>query len=147
MKFRSRRRPAPQSRAIPLMKLSAVSLPGFASATSSAETLPEYQPKGYGAELAECQRYYREYDAITLVPWVYEGTSKRHYRLNFDTPMRVAPTVDVSQLLEKQLWANLSSSFETYRTDMHGITFATVSDIVGQSNCYVEGKLYISAGL
>lgn len=113
----------------------------------TAETLPEYQPKGYGAELAECQRYYREYDAITLVPWVYEGTSKRHYRLNFDTPMRVAPTVDVSQLLEKQSWSNLSSSFETYRTDMHGIVFATVSDIVGQSNCYVEGKLYISAGL
>lgn len=24
-----------------------------------AETLPEYQPKGYGAELAECQRYYQ----------------------------------------------------------------------------------------
>lgn len=113
----------------------------------TAETLPEYHPKGYGAELAECQRYYRKYDAITLVPWVYEGTSKRHYRLNFDTPMRVAPTVDVSQLLEKQLWSNLSSSFETYRTDMHGIVFATVSDIVGQSNCHVEGKLYISADL
>ena len=24
----------------------------------TAETLPDYQPKGYGAELAECQRYY-----------------------------------------------------------------------------------------
>lgn len=28
----------------------------------TAETLPEYQPKGYGAELAECQRYYRQLD-------------------------------------------------------------------------------------
>lgn len=26
----------------------------------TAETLPEYQPKGYGVELAECQRYYRK---------------------------------------------------------------------------------------
>ena len=26
----------------------------------TAETLPEYQPKGYGAELAECQRYYQK---------------------------------------------------------------------------------------
>lgn len=26
--------------------------------TYTAETLPEYQPKGYGAELAECQRYF-----------------------------------------------------------------------------------------
>lgn len=25
----------------------------------TAETLPEYQPKGYGAELLECQRYYQ----------------------------------------------------------------------------------------
>lgn len=113
----------------------------------TAETLPEYNPKGYGAELAECQRYYREYDAITLVPWVYEGTSQRHYRLNFDTPMRVAPTVDVSQLLEKQLWSTLSSSFNAYGTDMHGIVFSTISDIVSQSNCYVEGKLSISADL
>lgn len=113
----------------------------------TAETLPEYHPKGYGAELAECQRYYREYDAITLVPWAYEGTSQRHYRLNFDTPMRVAPTVDVSQLLERQLWSTFSSFFNTYRTDMHGIVFATISDIVSQSNCYVEGKLSISADL
>lgn len=27
--------------------------------TYTVETLPEYQPKGYGAELAECQRYYQ----------------------------------------------------------------------------------------
>ena len=25
----------------------------------SADTMPDYQPKGYGAELAECQRYYK----------------------------------------------------------------------------------------
>lgn len=30
----------------------------------TAETLPEYQPKGYGAELAECQRYYEKTDLI-----------------------------------------------------------------------------------
>ena len=29
----------------------------------TAETLPEYRPKGYGAELAECQRYYRKITA------------------------------------------------------------------------------------
>lgn len=28
----------------------------------TAETLPEYQPKGYAAELAECKRYYQAYD-------------------------------------------------------------------------------------
>lgn len=30
----------------------------------TAETLPEYQPKGYGAELLECQRYYEKTDLI-----------------------------------------------------------------------------------
>lgn len=29
----------------------------------TAETLPEYQPKGYGAELAECQRYFQRINA------------------------------------------------------------------------------------
>ena len=31
----------------------------------TAETLPEYQPKGYGAELLECQRYYYRINGIT----------------------------------------------------------------------------------
>ena len=31
----------------------------------TAETLPEYQPKGYGAELAECQRYYYRINGIS----------------------------------------------------------------------------------
>jgi hypothetical protein len=32
----------------------------------TAETLPEYQPKGYAAELAECQRYYRPFDRESI---------------------------------------------------------------------------------
>lgn len=33
----------------------------------TAETLPEYQPKGYGAELAECQRYYLQFSGMEPV--------------------------------------------------------------------------------
>ena len=33
----------------------------------TAETLPEYQPKGYGAELAECQRYYLQFSGLEPV--------------------------------------------------------------------------------
>ena len=32
----------------------------------TAETLPEYQPKGYGAELAECQRYFQRFRTEAL---------------------------------------------------------------------------------
>lgn len=33
----------------------------------NAETLPEYRPKGYAAELAECQRYYRRFNAASSI--------------------------------------------------------------------------------
>lgn len=32
----------------------------------TAETLPEYQPKGYGAELLECQRYLQRFRTVDL---------------------------------------------------------------------------------
>lgn len=32
----------------------------------TTETLPEYQPKGYGAELAECQRYFQRFDVSVV---------------------------------------------------------------------------------
>lgn len=32
----------------------------------TAETLPEYKPKGYAAELDECRRYYRRYENISF---------------------------------------------------------------------------------
>lgn len=46
----------------------------------TAETLPEYQSKGYGAELAECQRYYRRIEnptgnMVILQAVAYNATS------------------------------------------------------------------------
>lgn len=37
----------------------------------TAETLPDYQPKGYGAELLECQRYYYRINGITDVHFAF----------------------------------------------------------------------------
>lgn len=66
----------------------------------AAETLPEYRPKGYGAELAECARYYlRSYEStpktggsgpimIFLAASSYAGGS-----VLFPSEMRVTPTV------------------------------------------------------
>ena len=34
----------------------------------TADTLPAYQPKGYAAELAECQRYYIKYTSDSTIP-------------------------------------------------------------------------------
>lgn len=56
------------------------------------DNLPEYQPKGYGAELAECMRYYQTYkdDVIwlTICPDGYTRCT-----ILFNTPMRIAPTL------------------------------------------------------
>lgn len=59
----------------------------------TADTLPEYVPKGYAAELAECQRYYRYY-------YVGNGYLTGHAfaanRIRFMLPgeaMRITPTV------------------------------------------------------
>ena len=59
----------------------------------TAETLPEYQPKEYAAELAECRRYFRKYDSwdglcTGYIDW-------QHHLWIFiptDIPMRVNPT-------------------------------------------------------
>ena len=68
----------------------------------TAETLPEYHPKGYGAELAECMRYYQRfgyhssnnYKAITL----YCATDDTFYPLfSYHVPMRIEnPTFKIN---------------------------------------------------
>lgn len=59
----------------------------------TSETLPEYQPKGYAAELAECMRYYQKGDIpIFATDWhgVYKGSTL------FYIPMRVPPTMTLN---------------------------------------------------
>lgn len=63
----------------------------------AAETLPEYQPKGYGAELAECLRYfYRNWNGpmspFTMAS-LYCPINARTTSVMFPVPMRVTPTV------------------------------------------------------
>lgn len=66
----------------------------------TAETLPEYQPKGYGAELAECMRYYQR-SYITEPSNAYRAhflTAGSNYTIGivfFYVPMRITPTVTI----------------------------------------------------
>lgn len=55
----------------------------------TADTLPPYVPKGYGAEIAECMRYYRYYPMIMtgMTAWSFYAPYIR-----FDIPMRKSPT-------------------------------------------------------
>ena len=79
------------------------------------ETLPAYQPKGYGAELAECQRYYVRF-ASTSDMIAFSGGSNNQYGyflISIPVPMRsgVVPTVN-------------------YKTiDIYGLTAGSAVDI------------------
>lgn len=57
------------------------------------DSLPEYQPKGYGAELAECQRYYQKLSKVMTAGWV-TGSAKAYYMpISLSVGMRALPTV------------------------------------------------------
>lgn len=58
----------------------------------TAETLPVYQPKGYGVELAECQRYYQVID-ISGLPGMFISGTKFITKCPNTVPMRVFPTL------------------------------------------------------
>lgn len=63
----------------------------------TAATLPEYQPKGYAVELAECQRYYYTIKSDGLSYAAYAtGTmntaSSAYFPILFPIPMRTIPT-------------------------------------------------------
>ena len=61
----------------------------------TAETLPPYVPKGYGAELAEFRRYYQCYDEVACanIDAAYPILG-----LTFP-PMRVTPTLTIGSLV------------------------------------------------
>lgn len=58
--------------------------------TYTEETLPPYVPKGYAAEFAECQRYYRKYSTIQL-PLTITTAAWGAAAIDY-TGMRVTPT-------------------------------------------------------
>lgn len=64
----------------------------------SEQVLPEYHPKGYGAEMAECQRYFISFDgansvALTIAGYVSGGSTLATCAFFVPVPMRITPTV------------------------------------------------------
>ena len=96
----------------------------------TAETLPPYQYKGYAAELAECMRYFRGETHYAL--YCYANT----YTFGFDleTPMRVAPTV------------NIKSLYTSNWQEVGGETTASVSNgkriVQLENDNFVKGNYY-----
>ena len=69
----------------------------------TADTLPAYQPKGYAAELAECQRYYQTIPALTHIPGVTNTSVSFGAKYKIPT-MRIAPTVSIASGQEVSIY-------------------------------------------
>ena len=66
-----------------------------------ASTLPAYQPKGYAAELAECQRYYWRYwqnNNFDIGHGYMNTTDTANITFDFPTKMRIAPTITIGDI-------------------------------------------------
>ena len=62
----------------------------------TADTLPAYQPKGYAAELAECQRYYQIIPEQTSCAFSAYAQSGKCFASSINFPhMRITPTVSL----------------------------------------------------
>ena len=117
----------------------------------TAETLPAYVYKGYAAELAECQRYYRQsytgdcsaYGCLSFIaPTIGQSVPAVHW----DMGMRTAPTVtikswgDVKENAVRD-WAaskDIAISGVMY-PDGHGFSVSTYND---GSMVLTPGKVY-----
>ena len=102
----------------------------------TAETLPPYSPKGYAAELAECQRYYFTYGSLRLlllhnVDGVDRGT------FLFPTEMRIIPT------LSYEITGDVGPQFTLEETTKQGFScYATgVTGCVQLVNCIANADL------
>lgn len=67
----------------------------------TADTLPEYQPKGYGAELLECQRYYAKINGA-IAYGVATSNGKAEFLVPHPTTMRKQWP---SYVFKNNLWA------------------------------------------
>ena len=93
----------------------------------TAETLPEYVPKGYAAELAECQRYFFRFDARVNAAYIpcIAGTTQIAGFL-FPTAMRIVPTMTIEEL-----------------TMLTAAGATDVSGVISSKRCTTGGLQYI----
>ena len=95
----------------------------------TAETLPEYVPKGYAAELMECMRYYQTLPRLTMpIPTGETVIPGRQFYM----PMRIPPTIHV---YDDQGAASAVTYWDSNAGLTHGVT---VSQVVAVGNSGIK---------
>ena len=107
----------------------------------TADTLPPYVPKGYAAELAECQRYYQviPYD-LSIYNVATNSAYPNRYPILFPQLMRITPTATLNESWN----ANVKTATTSYVSDK-ALCFA----VSANSSEYTEwsGSITLSADL
>ena len=108
----------------------------------TADTLPPYVPKGYAAELAECQRYFQ------TIPYYFAQTGVNtntrypsYFPVNF-FPMRIAPTVTLNES-----WNSNMVSKSTTRVTVRSLSIGFVLDSTSNGFLQWDGAIILSADL
>lgn len=120
------------------------------------ETLPPYMPKGYGAELAECLRYFERQNAVdvhAIGTSYYAGSATILRTTIMYHPKRIVPTVTLnfssSGAIVNGAYVTISktTSFDSSKT-MSVITFETSAGTTAMpAAVYAIGYIDISADL
>lgn len=81
----------------------------------TADTLPPYVPKGYAAELAECQRYYQVIPyGMSIFNVATNSEYPSRYPILFPQRMRITPTATLNESWN----ANVKTATTSYVSDM-----------------------------
>lgn len=110
----------------------------------TAETLPEYQPKGYGAELRECQRYLLVFKPQNINGANYHaptgtGLANNSTLVEIDVPLPVSlrkgviPSITYAHTI--YLWSGVESLVPS------SIGVSSISDNTLRINVYTENAL------
>lgn len=108
----------------------------------TADTLPPYVPKGYAAELAECQRYFQ------TIPYYFAQNSVNtnskypsYFPIQF-FPMRIAPTVTLNES-----WNSNMVRKTTTRVTTRSLSIGFVLDSTSNGFLQWSGDIILSADL
>ena len=94
----------------------------------TADTLPPYVPKGYAAEMAECQRYYQKYNTVGLT-----CRNNGYATVLLPVVMRVTPTISVETRLL------FTSSFTDVAADYPSVNLQTDPNLIYFTNNFYTG--------
>jgi hypothetical protein len=117
----------------------------------TAKTIPVYQPKGLGVEMAECLRYFYRYpnkNEVVNTPYGF-GTSSGNYRVGMlfrlPVPMRIAPTVVASGrfMVTSSTWIPTADVTNIWCSEKNSDMVVLVVDVSGW---LTSGETYLLQG-